>query len=325
MARIDELRLLTKVARLYHCQGLRQTEIVSRLKLSQSTISRLLKRAENEGIVRITVSVPSGTHPELEEALLATFGLQDVIVVDSEHDDDRLVRDLGAAAAFFLETNVKAGSVIGISSWSTALLAMVDAMRPAPRATESTVVQILGGLGNPGSETHATHLTRRLANLLGGKAVLLPAPGVLGSPAARDVLLKDCYVQEALEVTGRLNLALVGIGSHEPERMAAMNGSIFSPRELKMLSAAGAVGDICLRFFDARGQALHTTLDERVIGMALEDLRKVERVVGVAGGLSKRAAILGALRGGWVNVLITDRRTAEALLEPAEPNQLPSV
>ncbi len=309
---------MTKVARLYHCQGLRQTEIVSRLKLSQSTISRLLKRAEREGIVRITVSVPSGTHPELEEALQTTYGLQDAIVVDCMHDDDRVVQDLGAAAAFFVETGVKPGSVVGISSWSTALLAMVDAMSPAPRATESTVVQILGGLGNPGSEVHATHLTRRLANLLGGTPVLLPAPGVVGSAAARSVLGRDRYVQETMAVMKRINLALVGIGSHEPERMAAMNGTIFSPRELKMLSAAGAVGDICLRFFDAEGRALHTSVDERVIGMTLEDLHSVERVVGVAGGVHKRQAIRGALRGGRVNVLITDRLTAEALLLPED-------
>ena len=171
---------MAKVARMYYSQGLRQTEITGRLNIHQSTVSRLLKRAEKEGIVRITLSVPSGTHPDLEERLQSRFGLREAIVVDSIDDEEQIVRDLGAAAAFYLETTLRATDVIGISSWSAALLAMVDAMHPSQRFAGAKVVQILGGVGNPGAEAHATHLTRRLAKLLSGQATLLPAPGVVG-------------------------------------------------------------------------------------------------------------------------------------------------
>jgi DNA-binding transcriptional regulator LsrR (DeoR family) len=317
MARIDELRLMTKVARMYYEQGLRQTEITDRLNMSQSTISRLLQRAEKAGIVRITVSVPSGAHPELEEALQKKYSLKEAIVVDSIEDDEQIVRDLGPAAAYYIETTLKSNDVVGLSSWSAALLAMVDSMHPNPRPGGPRVVQILGGVGNPSAEVHATHLTQRFASLAGGTATLLPAPGVVGSGEARLVLMKDRFVQEAMRLMDTVSLALVGIGAIEPSRLLAASGNVFSSEELEMLRAHGAVGDICLRFFDRQGKPVVTPLNGRVIGMELAQLRRASRVVGVAGGRRKTAAIRGALAGGLISVLITDRNTARRLVADA--------
>jgi DNA-binding transcriptional regulator LsrR (DeoR family) len=315
VARIDELRLLARVARLYYGQGLRQSEITERLNVHQSTVSRLLKRAEKEGIVRISFSMPSGLYPELEEELQTAFGLREAIVVDAMEAEDQIARDLGAAAAFYLETTLKPTDVVGISSWSASLLAMVEAMHPNPRAAGARVVQILGGIGNPGAEVHATHLTRRLANLVSGTATLLPAPGAVGSADAKRVMLKDRYVQEATALFKSVTLALVGIGAIEPSKLLASSGNVFSPHELKSLSARGAVGDICLRFFDVAGVPVQTPLNDRVISIELAQLKQVRRVVGIAGGKRKTAAIRGALSGGWINMLITDRGTAERLLQ----------
>jgi len=315
MARIDELRLMAKVARMYYQQGLTQNEIMDRLNIHQSTVSRILKRAEKEGIVRVVVTTPSGSHPELEEALQSAYGLHDVVVVDSTDDEDQIVRDLGAAAAFTVESTVKAGDVIGISCWSAALLAMVDAMHPVTRAPGARVVQILGGVGNPTAGMHATNLTRRLASLLSAEITLLPAPGVVGSAHARRVLLQDPFVAQAMALFDSVTVALVGIGAVEPSKMLAASGNVFAKEELRLLSNKGAVGDICLRFFDGSGQSVMTALNERVISMELAQLRRVPRVIGVAGGKRKLAAIRGALIGKWISVLITDRATAERLVE----------
>jgi DNA-binding transcriptional regulator LsrR (DeoR family) len=269
--------------------------------------------------VRITVSVPSGAHPELEEALQKKYGLKEAIVVDSIEDNDQIVRDLGPAAAFYIETTLKANDVVGISSWSAALLAMVDSMHPNPRHGRPRVVQILGGVGNPGAEVHATHLTQRFASLAGGAATLLPAPGVVGSAEARLVLMKDHFVQEAMQLMDTVSLALVGIGAIEPSRLLAESGNVFSGEELEMLRERGAVGDICLRFFDGDGEPVVTPLDSRVIGMELDQLRRANRVVAVAGGSRKTTAIHGALAGRLVNVLITDRNTAGRLIYGRRP------
>lgn len=326
MARIDELRLMAKVAWMYYTQGLRQTEICDRLAIHQSTVSRLLTRAERDGIVRITVSLPPGTHTEVEESLQSRFGLNDAVVVDCFGDEAQIARDLGAAAAFYLENTLKPSDIIGISSWSAALLHMVNAMHPSHRFKSNRVVQILGGVGSPNAEVHATQVTRRLADLIGGESTLLPAPGVVGSRGARDVLLRDRFVRETLDLFPRITLALVGIGATEPSRGLASSGNIFSPQEIKLLASKGAVGDICLRFFDASGRQVITELNDRVISMELAQLRSVRRVVGVAGGVRKTQAIQGALAGRLINVLITDLATARRLLatSPVEPPSAPA-
>jgi DNA-binding transcriptional regulator LsrR (DeoR family) len=315
MARTDELRLLSKVARLYYEQGKRQAEIAAQLDLSQATVSRLLKRAAEEQIVRITVSVPHAVYPDLEESLQRTFGLKEAIVVDTvDADGDQILRDLGAAAAFYVETTLKPQDVVGISSWSATLLAMVHAMQPLARPGEARVVQILGGVGDPAAEGHAVHLTRQFASLIRGEATFLPAPGITGSADASRHFLDDPFVQEAMVLYDQVSLALVGIGALEPSTLLARSGNVFSPRELDVLRAHGAVGDICLRFFDAAGTPVATPLNERVIGMNLEQLRRVPRAVGIAGGRKKLAAIRGALGGRWINVLITDGFTAAQLV-----------
>ncbi len=128
------------------------------------------------------------------------------------------------------------------------------------------------------------------------------------------MLLSDSFVRQTVDCFERIDVALVGIGSVTPSKLLASSGNIFSPQEIDLLAQQGAVGDICLRFFDSHGAPVVTSLDERVISMTLEQLRKVDRCVGIAGGQRKHAAIRGALEGAWINVLFTDHVTARYLL-----------
>lgn len=313
---------MAKIARLYYERGVRQAAIAAQLDLSQATVSRLLKRAEEEQIVRITVSVPHGAFTGLEEELQVTYGLKEVIVVDSGADEDEILRNLGAAAAYYVETTLKSGEIIGISSWSSTLVGMVDAMHPLPRSISTKVVQILGGVGNPNAENHATHLTRRMASLTRGEATFLPTPGITGSAEMARIYLEDPFIRPALAQFEQVTLALVGIGTVEPSTLLTSSGNIFNAEELDLLRQQGSVGDICLRFFDQDGVPVLTPLNDRVIGMRLEQLQKVPRSVGIAGGLRKLQAIRGALMGRWINVLITDRGIAEALVREVRPPQI---
>lgn len=313
MARADELRLMAKVARMYYIQDLNQQAITEKLQLHQSTISRMLKKARTLNLIRFSIATPPGTFADLEDQLTSHFDLKDAIVVDCPAEGEAMVRDLGVALAYFLETTLKPGKNIGISSWSRSLFAMVDALHPSDYCKDGKVVQILGGVGNVGSEFHAIHLAQRLAASIGARPVLLQSPAVVGSPEAQRVLARDQAVLEAAALFDRLDIALVGIGSMEPSRMLAVSGNIFSREERAELQRSGAVGDICFRFFDADGQPVKSPLMKRVIGIDLVKLRACRRVVGVAGGVQKMPAILGALRGGLIDVLITDQHTAEAL------------
>ena len=180
MARIDELRLMTKVARLYYVDRLRQTEIADQLDISQATISRLLKRAQDEQIVRTNISAPVGTYADLERQLESAYGLKESIVVESFPNEKQILRDLGSAAAYYLDTTLKPNEVIGISSWSSTLLATVNAMTPIKRPIGAQVIQILGGVGNLAAESDAVYIANRLAALVQGRSILLPVPAVVG-------------------------------------------------------------------------------------------------------------------------------------------------
>lgn len=313
MTRADELRLMAKVARMYYVQDLNQQAITEKLQLHQSTISRMLKKARTLNLVRFNIATPPGTFAELEDQLTSRFDLRDAIVVDCPAEGEAMVRDLGVALAYFLETTLKPGKIVGISSWSRSLFAMVDALHPGDYCKDGKVVQILGGVGNIGNEFHAIQIAQRLAGSIGARPVLLQSPAVVGSAEAQRVLSRDLVVQEASALFDKLDIALVGIGSMEPSKMLSISGNIFSRDERAELQRVGAVGDICFRFFDADGQPIKSPLMKRVIGIDLVKLRACRRVVGVAGAVRKVPAILGALRGGLIDVLITDQRTAEAL------------
>ena len=317
-----DLRVLTKAARLYYEEHLTQTEIAGRLGISQVAVSRLLKKAEEYGIVRTTVISPPGAFTELEGLLEQRFGVSQAIIAEAGRDTEEAVLNaIGSAAAQLLETTLKSGEVIGISSWSASLLSMVDQMHPVRNTQKCTVVQMLGGIGNPSAEQHANHLATRLARLVHGEARFLPAPGVVGSSGAAKILAQDPFVRETFELFEKVTVALVGIGSVEPSALVASSGNTFSEGELETIKNNGAVGDICLRFYDANGREIKGPLGNRVIGIDLERLRRIRTAAGIAGGKRKFAAILGALRGKWINTLITDQYTADRLAKHSAREQ----
>jgi DNA-binding transcriptional regulator LsrR (DeoR family) len=275
----------------------------------------LIKRAHEARIVRTEIDPPKGVYAELEDRLALTYGLRDALVADATLDDDEVViRDIGSAAAYFLETTLKPREIIGISSWSATLLATVDAMHSVLGLKNVKVVQVLGGVGNPSAETHATRLVSRLAQLVHGEPVYLPAPGVVGSAESRSVLLQDPFIQSSMQYVEQVTLALVGIGEIKPSSLLATSGNVFTEGELAGLRRQGAVGDILVRFFDKEGCPVSSPLNERVVGMSLPQLKRVDRSVGIAGGKRKVEAIRAALAGKLVNILITDHFTAERLL-----------
>jgi DNA-binding transcriptional regulator LsrR (DeoR family) len=310
-----EAGLMAQVARLYHEGRLTQRQIAARLRCSQGTVCRLLKRAERRGIVRVTVSPPHGTFVDLEELLERKFGLAQAVIARAGWDDDLPVQAaLGAAAAHFLETTLKARDVIGVGSGSATLRAMVEQMHPLWKLYGCRVVQLVGGLGDPAAKEHGPQLVSQLATLTRGQAHFLAAPGLLESPEAVAALAQDPQIRETLALFDRLTVALVGIGAVEPSGGTAGGGHPrFSAAERQALEAQGAVGEVCLRFYDARGQEVQDGPGGRVFGLEAARLRRVPRVVGIAGGKRKRQALLGAVRGRWVNALITDQFSAEAL------------
>jgi DNA-binding transcriptional regulator LsrR (DeoR family) len=313
----EELRLLVKVARFYYEDGLNQDAITERLGLSRSKVSRLMAQAREQGVVQITIVEPDDLFLDMESELQHRFGLQEAVVVGAQPGDSQghVSRAVGSAAASYVSRAISSRSTIGMC-WGDTLRHMVTSMSPH-RFPNAEVVQIIGGIGQPDAEVHATELCRGMARALDCRLTLLPVPGIVADQRTRKSLLADVHVKRAFDAFDDLDIAFVGIGAPTTDSVTMRDGSIITRAELDDLLRKGTVGDIALRYYDANGECIESEINERIIGLTLEQIKEVPKVVGVSGGPQKVAAIRAALTGQLINVLITDSVTAEHLLEDA--------
>ena len=310
-----QLGLMTKVAKLYYEQSLKQPAIAERLGISQSRVSRLLTQAVELGVVRIIVVTPDQVYADLEDALRAKFGLRDVVIGHCDADtEDAILGAIGSAGAAYLESTLSPRDHVGISSWSSTLLAVAESMQ-SRNTPVVEVVQIQGGVGNARAQVLATRLTDRFARITQSEPRYVAAPGLVASKAVRDGLLGDPYLRDAVTSWQQLNVVLLGIGALEPSPLLRESGNFINEEDLGELRAQGAVGDVCSHFFAADGSEAGAFLDDRLIGLSRDRLKSVDRKIGFAGGERKLEAIAAAAKGGWIDVLVTDSLTAAKLVE----------
>jgi len=311
----DTQIIMIKIAKMYYQQGLTQTEISKRLGISRPTISRLMQDALDQGIVRIEIANIPGDSSELMHALQKKFDLDEAIVVDVNcpMTYEGVSHALGIVAADYFHRVVKDGDIIGLT-WGSALASMVKHLGQEKKP-HCLVVQLVGGLGSPNTNTHATELVSKTATALGGKMSLMPAPGVVGSVDSANLLISDPQIHKALELAGKTDVAFVGIGATGYNPFLMRNEEIITMAEMERIRAQGAVGDISLHFYDKEGLEIDSEFHRRVIGVSYDVLKRIPRVVGIAGGEDKYHAILGAVQGKLLNTLITDQSTAQKLLE----------
>jgi len=309
----DRAELLAQVASLYYEDDLTQGEIARRVGTSRSTVSRMLQEARDAGVVEITVHYPWRTVPQLEDALRMRFGLcQARVLLGRECTYEEIVRGLGALAARYVEGVVHADTVLGIS-WGLAVHSTVRALRPE-RRLPITVVQMVGAVGEGDPLIDGPDLARLLAGVYGGQYRYLHAPLIVEDLRARDVLLQEPRIRETLELARRADVALVGIGAPHAAVYSLLRAGYVDRGAIAGLLAQGVAGDVCARHYDAQGRELDIDLNRRIVGIELEALHDVGQVVGVAGGEAKAGAIVGALRGGHVDVLVTDDAAARKIL-----------
>lgn len=315
MSKQDEQRLLVKIATLYYNENKKQSEIASILQLSQSFVSRALTRCQKEGLVKISVIQPTNIFVELEKAIEERFGIRQAIIVDvrKEASESEIKHAIASAAAHYVETRLRPDDLVGISSWSTTIRCMVDEMHPQ-NIRASGVIQLLGGVG-PNGNVQATILTHQLAAMLGCQAWMLPSQSIEHSVEERARLINSPDVADVVSKFSDVDVAIVGIGELEPSQLLKNSGNYYNEEMLELLAERGAVGDICLHYYDAEGKAVLSYEEDPVIGMELEQARACPHVIALAGGIKKRNAILGALRGNYLDVLITDYPTARSLIQ----------
>uniref|UniRef100_A0A7V3YMY1 Sugar-binding transcriptional regulator n=1 Tax=Candidatus Caldatribacterium californiense TaxID=1454726 RepID=A0A7V3YMY1_9BACT len=310
--RKDNFALACEVAKLYYYEDLTQDQIGEVLGLSRQKVSRLLRWAKEEGIVQIRVLEAGEDTKTLEAKLRERFGLRDVRVASTfSRDPGLVVKRIAQVAASYLRGVVESHTSLGVAYGKT-LFAMTHFL--VPKAVPGfQVVQIMGGYGKLKGDVVAVELARALAQNFGGSVVYLLAPAFAKDETTRDALLGDERVARVLELARNVDIALVGIGGVTSGSTLMDTGDIY-PHEVEELIARKAVGNICGNFYNEQGEPVPCQADRRRIALTLQELSRIPRVIGVAGGEEKLRPILGALRGKFVNILITDDVTASALL-----------
>jgi DNA-binding transcriptional regulator LsrR (DeoR family) len=311
---IEQMRLMTKAARLHYIHGKRQAEIAGKMGISQASVSRFLSLAEEHGIVRTIVVPPEGLYPDLEDGLAETYGLDAAYVVDMISTEEGVSHILGTAAARCLSDEFKNGRVLGFTSWSTTLREMARHMEPHGNTGIKYVVEMLGDLGSPMLQHEAALATLQMAKALEAQAVFLRTPGVMPSAELLKAALTDVHIQTALKLLDRVDIAFVGVGPADFHGPLEEGDSFFSAEQLAGVRAAGAVGQLHQRFINARGQPVETELDKLVVGITLDQLRHARRKIVIAGGAAKHQALAAALTGKWIDVLVTDVNSANFLM-----------
>jgi DNA-binding transcriptional regulator LsrR (DeoR family) len=306
--------LLATVASLYYKLNQNQSQIATRLDMSASKVSRMLKEAHERGIVEIHIHLPIPRDFALEQELIDTFGIKDAYVLQTTDSSEHpvLIRSLGRLAATYVELIVSElpdGQSIG-ASWSESVYATFDAL-PEKLARNISVVQLAGGVSAYGFDY--TNLSQSVAAKLGGRHYLLHAPCAVERPDMRDMLLQEPMIRDVITRAGQVALAICGIGAMSEDNSFVRSG-LLAWEELQALRVQGIVGEMCGTFYDLDGYYAHYDINQRTIGVQLATLRTLPRVLAVARGVSKAVAIAGALRGGFVKVLATDDLTARAVL-----------
>ena len=305
----DRRDFLVEVAWLHHEFGLTQEEIARRFDVSRSTVSRALADAERQGIVQVIVTVPlrreARLAADLEERLgaIATVGLR----IGDESGTAAAAR----AAARLVERIVAAGPVTIAASWGRTLAAAAHLIRP--RAIPGVVVVDAVGHAVAEGLVPAVDVTRTLAAALGASVVHLPSPAFVAAAASRDALLASAPVDRALRIARAADVILVSVGVAGETSLLIREG-VVAVAQMDRLVRAGAVGEILGRWYDAAGREIAEAAPAAV-GLSTDDLRAAQRVIAVAAGREKAAALRGALAGGIVHEIVVDDELAMKLLE----------
>ncbi len=310
---MDNFEML-KIAKLYYELDKNQKEIAAMENISRSKVSRMLTRAKDKGLIEIKVKTPLSSAYELEQKISKEFSLKKVVIVPVIIDNQSvLLNDVGKATGNFLVEILNNNDIIGIS-WGTTMNHVANNLSDN-NIKNLKVVQLNGGMSHTKFSTTANRIVRKFTKSFDGEPYLMPVPAIVDNKKIADTLLTDSKINSIFSLCKSARVALFGIGCPSRESVLYKAGYFKDDNSFQRLLDQGAVGDICSRYFDIKGNICDKTLNERTIGMSLNDLKSAEYSVGVAIGKEKVKPIIGALNGGYINTLITDENTAQKVLE----------
>lgn len=297
-----------RVANYYYKSGLTQEEIAKKMNMSRQRVNRMLSKCIELGIVRISIGGIEDTNLALEEKLEKMYSLKAVRISGSASGEN-IYSEIGRVAANYLTGIINDGDIIGFSR-GRSMSALVDNM-PTVKYSNITVTQLMGGWNNLETKISSDDIVHRFSEKMNAKSTYLYAPVVVNNPELHDAIISEPFFQDVYRVIKDCSIAVVGIGDAKYKLVLPTMGD----EDYEYCVSKKAVGEICTHFFDVDGKAVESPIVNRVIAVELKDFLKIPTRIGVAGSKYKTSAILGALRGGYINSLVTDFETAQILTQ----------
>jgi len=309
---VDDELLMVRVAELSYDEDKTQDEIGALLGISRWKVGRLLVQARERGIVRIEIVHPRARRLGLERELVQRYGLRDAVVVPAPEEPDAVLERVARAAADMLSALRPVPRTLAVS-WGRTLTAIAEAL-PDGWARGVTVVQANGGVSLNRRAGGAASVAATIAQRGGGHAVLLPSPAILERVETKRAIESDRTVAAILEQAASANTVLFTAGPADAGSAHVENGYLTTD-DIAELVRRGAVGDLLGRYIDADGNIVDPQLDERTVGVDLEQLRTAPRSIFVTAGAAKHDIARTVVNSGLCSILVTDEPTARDLLE----------
>jgi DNA-binding transcriptional regulator LsrR (DeoR family) len=307
-----QLVLTASVARRYYLDGKSKIEIADEFQLSRFKVARLLEAARATGLVRIEIGRPGVLDVTLSAELREAYHLVHAIVVDTVEDDAlALRRQVGEAGAELLSEIVTSDDVLGLG-WARSLMAMRGSLT---RLASCPVVQLTGALSRPDVDDSSIELVRDLARISNGPAYRFYAPMIVHDAPTAAALRRQPEVARAISHFSSVTKAVVAVGGWDPPASTVYDA--LPPAERTAVLRLGVHADVSGVLLDADGEPVDAPLTDRMICIDAGQLRRIPEVVALAYGPEKASATRAAIRGGFVNGVVTHTSMAKALLSMA--------
>lgn len=308
----DERQLLIDVSVMYYLEGKTQNEIAKELFISRPKVSRLLKKAREEDIVDININYESDALEKLQNTIKRKFNINNVVTVKTltSYQDTR--KEIGKAAAKVLLEEIKEGMTVGIS-WGSYVRNTVTQMK-SKKIDNVKIVELFGAISYDMGDAGMLSIGTTLSSKIGGKLYPLPAPIYMQDKAAREALVNSPIIKNSLNMIENCDLIISGLGAIDGDIPQTLWDVYVESDAKDRIKESGGIGFLCAHFFDQNGEFLDIDINENIIGIKTESIKK-NKIILVAGGKKKAKAILAALRGGYVDTLVSDDKTLSQVLE----------
>jgi DNA-binding transcriptional regulator LsrR (DeoR family) len=304
-------RLRLRAAWMYFVEEMTQNEIALKLGVGRVTVVRLLAAARERNEVKITIGDRLAECVGAERLLESQFGIDEAIVVPLSARGADATAPVAAATGAYVSSLVRANMRIGVG-WGRTLVSSLAFMNE--RTVENlSVVSLLGGIMKA-RKFNPAEFAWRFASLFQADCYLMTAPLVVDSAATRQTLIEHCGLGDIFELAKSLDAVVLGAAGMGTDATSHQSKFITNADRSSVVKA-GAVGDVLFNFFDADGELVDHPINERVMSVPLDIIKKVPVRVLAAGGASKVQALAGALKLLKPTVLITDEYTAKDVLK----------